>query len=46
MTLIFTSNTKNSVLFFYVFFILLYFQDINAIEINILYEFKYVFPHI
>ena len=44
MTLIFTNNTKNQFLVMLLLF--LYFQDINALDKKISYEFEYVFSHL
>ena len=47
MTLVFVYNTKkNQFLVCFYFFIFSYFQDINALEKNVFYEFKYVFSQI
>ena len=43
MTHIFTNNKKNQFPVFFSFFFI-YFLDINALDKNILYEFKYIFP--
>ena len=47
MTLIFAYNTKKNLFLVSLFFmIFLYFQDINVLDKNTFYEFKYVYSQI